>query len=315
MSYQPQSPPTFQQPPPPPFAPAPPVAPAKGKRRKGLILFGLILLIGGILTGGALVAKSMSNLETAVKNLARAPVGCTTTLVFDKPATFTIYIETKGKVGDLGGDCAANGASYQHAGSKLPKVSLTLVSVKSGKELDLQRGTSASYDAAGFVGTGYRTVKIVDPGNYRINVESDESDFAVSIGKNPKDDSDLLKTIGGAVALGGFVLGLMFVLLGLRRRRPADAGVPTGPAGPITAWTPTGYAPTGPPSPPRHPGYRPDPPEPVIPGAVPTQPPVRPPEQPAGGGFAPPSMAPPPPPPPPPPNTGWTVPDDEVLPP
>ncbi|MEY2554137.1 MAG: hypothetical protein QOC57_1997, partial [Ilumatobacteraceae bacterium] len=77
MSYQPQSPPTFQQPPPPPFAPAPPVAPAKGKRRKGLILFGVILLIGGILTGGALVAKSMSNLETAVKNLARAPVGCT----------------------------------------------------------------------------------------------------------------------------------------------------------------------------------------------------------------------------------------------
>ena len=48
------------------------------------------------------------------------------------------------------------------------------------------------------------------------------SDFAVSIGKNPKDDNDQLKAIGGAVALGGVVLGLMFFLLGLRRRRPRD---------------------------------------------------------------------------------------------
>jgi hypothetical protein len=277
-----------------------------------LIILGLILILGGVLGGGALVAKSMSNYKTAVKNLARGPVGCTTTLVFDKPGSYTIYIETKGKVGDLGGDCQANGASYQHAGSTPPKVSLSLVSAKTGKELDLQRGTSASYNAAGFVGTGYRTVKIDESGNYRLNVESNESDFAAAIGKTPKDDSDLLKTIGGAVALGGLVLGLMFLLLGLRRRRLPDAGVP---AGPITAWTPTGYAtaPTGPPSPPRHPGYRPDPPEPLVPGAVPTQPPVRPLEQPAGGGFAPPSMAPPPPPPPPPPptNVGWTVPDDD----
>src|SRR5258706_2618330 len=141
MSFQPQGPPTFQQPPPPPppLAPAPPVSSAKGKRRKGLIVLGLIVLIGGILGGGAMVVKSTSNYEAAVKNLARAPVGCTTTLVFDKASTFTIYIETKGKVGDLGGDCEANGASYEHAGSKAPKVSLSLVAVSDGKELDLQR--------------------------------------------------------------------------------------------------------------------------------------------------------------------------------
>ena len=63
---------------------------------------------------------------------------------FDKPATFTIYLETKGKLGDLGGDCEANGASYSHSGDKLPKVSLTLVVSSSGKELDLQRGLTAT---------------------------------------------------------------------------------------------------------------------------------------------------------------------------
>ena len=314
MSYQPQVPQMFQ--PPPPAAPAP-----KRRRHKGLIVFGLIVLIVGVIGGGAMVAKSMSNYKSAVKSLARAPVGCTTTLVFDKPATFTIYIETKGKLGDLGGDCQANGASYSHASDKLPKVSLTLVVSSSGTELDLQRGTTASYDVGGYVGTGYRTVKVTEAGNYRLNVESDESDFAVSIGKNPKDDSDLLKTIGGAVALGGFVLGLTFLLLGLRHRRPDLAtAAHVAPTGPITPWSPAPYAPmpTGPPSPPKHPGYRVEPPPPPQPYGVPAQPPIRYPEQPPGSGFAPPSMTPPPPPPPavpapppPPASGGWIAPEDD----
>ena len=250
----------------------------------------------------------MSNYEDAVKSLARAPVGCTTTLVFDKPATFTIYIETKGKLGDLGGDCQATGSSYEHPGDKLPKVSLSLVTSSSGDELDLQRGTTAAYNVAGYVGTGYRTVKIEQAGNYRLNVESDDSDFAVSIGKNPKDDSDKLKTIGGGVALGGVVLGLILLLLGLRRRRPEVA-----PAGPATglgnAWTPSPYArapPTGPPSPPQHPGYRTEP--------VPGQPPIRLPDRPPATGFAPPSpMRRHRPRPPPPPSNDWrTVPEEET---
>ena len=303
------------------FQPPPPAAPApKSKRHKGLIVFGLIVLIVGVLGGGAMVAKSMSNYKSAVKSLARAPVGCTTTLVFDKPATFTIYIETKGKLGTIGGDCQANGASYDHPGAKLPKVVLTLVASSTGKEIDQQRGTTASYNVAGYTGVGYRTVKITEAGNYRLNVESDESDFAVAIGKTPKEDSDLLKTIGGSVALGGLVLGLTFLLLGLRHRRPelatADAHVP--PAGPITPWVASPYAPvpTGPPSPPKHPGYRGEPPPPPQPH-VPGQPPIRLPEQPPGSGFAPPSVVPPPPPPPspvppPPPSSGgWAVPEDD----
>ena len=290
----------YQQPPPPPTV----AAPVKGKRRKGMIILGLILMLGGFFGGAAMVYKSTSNYEAAVKGLARAPVGCTTTLVFDKPATFTIYIETKGKLGDLGGDCEANGSSYEHSGDKLPKVSLSLVTSSSGDELDLVRGTTASYDAAGYKGTGYRTVKIEEAGNYRLNVESDDSDFAVSIGKNPKADSEQLKTIGGAVALGGVVLGLILLLLGLRRR-PVAAAAPTGafPTGPMAPWTPSPYTPTGPPSPPQHPGYRTE--------SVPGQPPIRLAEQPPGTGFAPPTLAPPAPPPPPPSSSGWTVPEDE----
>ena len=171
------------QPPPGAGAPLP-----KGKRRKGLMILGLILLVGGLGGGLATAGKGLSNYKEAVKSLARAPVGCTTTLVFDKPATFTVYAETKGKLGTLGGDCQANGSSYNHPGDKLPKVSLTLLN-SNGDEVTLDRGVNASYDIDGYKGTGIRTMKIEQAGTYRLDVESDDTDFAVAIGKNPKDDS------------------------------------------------------------------------------------------------------------------------------
>src|SRR4051794_41459412 len=107
MSYQPQMPvmPSYQPPPPP--APAVAAPPAKGKRRKGLMITGLIVLLVGVLGGGAIIAKSMANYKEAVKSLARAPVGCTTTLVFYNADRFTVYIETNGKLGELSGDCDA----------------------------------------------------------------------------------------------------------------------------------------------------------------------------------------------------------------
>jgi hypothetical protein len=286
----------------------PPVvaAPVKGKRRKGLIVLGLILFVGGLLGGGAIVAKGMSNYKDAVRSLARAPVGCTTTLVFDKPATFIIYAETKGKLGELGGDCEATGGEYEHSGDNLPKLSLTLED-PNGDAVDLDRGVTASYDVDGYVGTGVRTVKIEDAGTYHLNVESDESDFAVAIGKNPEKDNETLLAIGGGVALGGLVLGLLFFLLGLRRRRLVGAVADVrNPAGPLPGWPPGPYAgaapppPSGPPPPPASPvdpGFRPAPPPGPQPIRLPEQPPIRLPEQPpAAPGFAPPSLAPPTPP-------------------
>src|SRR3954469_13867067 len=113
MSYQPQMPvmPSYQ-PPPPPTVAAPP---AKGKRRKGLMITGLIVLLVGVLGGAAIIAYGMSRYKEAVNSLARAPVGCTATLVFDKADSFTVYIETKGKLGELSGDCKAN-REYSHEG-------------------------------------------------------------------------------------------------------------------------------------------------------------------------------------------------------
>ncbi len=293
MSYQPQM-PIMAQPPPGVGAPLP-----KGKRRKGLMILGIILLVGGLGGGVATAAKGLSNYKEAVRSLARAPVGCTTTLVFDKPATFTVYAETKGKLGTLGGDCQANDSSYNHPGDKLPKVSLTLVN-SNGDEVTLDRGVNASYDIDGYKGTGIRTMKIEQAGTYRLDVESDDTDFAVAIGKNPEHDTEKLFLIGGAVALGGLIFGLLFLLLGLRRRRPEMAIDIRNRVGPLPGWPPSTY-PGGastPPSPPAVGEYQPVAVPPPAPATIqlPGQPPIRVPEQPPGTGFAPPTFAPPSPP-------------------
>ncbi|MEP7114791.1 MAG: hypothetical protein ABI862_16100 [Ilumatobacteraceae bacterium] len=275
--------------------PPPPVVVPKGRRRKGLIVLGLILLFGGLLGGGAIVGKGMANYKEAVKSLARAPAGCTTTLVFDKPATFTVYAETKGKLGQLSGDCEANGSDYSHPGDKLPRMALTLTDPNGGA-VDMQRGITASYDVGGYIGTGIRTMQIEQAGTYHLNVESDDSDFAVAIGKNPKDDSDKLLTIGGGVALGGFLVGLLLFLLGLRRRRPepAFADIRT-PGAPMPGWPPAPYAtapPSASPAPPPPPGFAPQPPPAAQPIGV-SGPPIRLPQEPPTPAFGPPTFAPP----------------------
>lgn len=335
MSYQSQL-PIMTQAPPGAGAPLP-----KGKRRRGLMILGIILLVGGLGGGAATAAKGLSNYKDAVRSLARAPVGCTTTLVFDKPATFTVYAETKGKLGTLGGDCQSNGASYNHPGDKLPKVSLTLLN-SNGDEVTLDRGVSASYDIDGYKGTGIRTMKIEQAGTYRLDVESDDTDFAVAIGKNPKKDSEKLLLIGGSAILGGLIFGLLFLLLGLRRRRPEMAIDIRNRVGPLPGWPP-GTLPGQPPAP-SSPvgvyqpvgGYQPVAVPPPAPATTqqPGQPPIRLPDQPPGTGFAPPTFAPPSPPapgsppsapltpphptgpqpvtpPPAPSGEGWVVPDNK----
>ena len=255
---------------------------------------GLIVLLVGVLGGGAIIAKGMANYKEAVKSLARAPVGCTTTLVFDKAASFTVYIETKGQLGELSGDCNANPTEYDHEGDKLPKVSLKLVN-SAGEEVQMPAATGASYDVNGYVGTQTRSVEIFGPGTYRMDVASDDKDFAISIGKKPKDDNDLMMIIGGGIALAGLIVGVLLMLLGLRRRNPAPV-ITDGrnPLGPLPPWAPATYPATMPPAPPTMPVGAPQPPPPPPPPtAFPGQPPIRLADRPTSGGFAPPAFAPP----------------------
>ncbi len=296
MSYQPDPPTNYPSPfgtpgAPPPAPPVPqyqygyppsaPVGPtaAPASRRKGLLRTGIAVAVLGIGTGVALVALSGSAEEKTVKSFARAPVGCTTTLEFDKAATFTIYIETKGTIGSVDGDCQAAGTSYLRGSADAPTVSLTLLDSNDGAAV-LAPAASPKYATGAFAGQAYQRVQITTPGTYRLTVSSDDTDFAIAVGGKPDADAAGMLAAGGGAVTVGVLLGGLLIVLGMRRSKAAPPADPT-----ITspqAWQPN-MAPL--------PTWQP---QPTVPGAVsayPTSPPTAPftptaqPTPPAGPGW------------------------------
>ncbi len=280
MSYDPNANAPYAPPPTTPGIPvqqpsAPFATPAvSGGRKKPLLIAGIVVLLVGVIGGIVAFLAAGSAADEGVENLARAPVGCTTRLDFEDSGTFTIYVETKGSVGDLGGDCPNDEADYDRDDDDLPDVALTLVD-KDDNEIDLEDDDSKSYDAGGAVGQSISTVEIEDPGRYELTVTSDDDDFAIAIGKNPEEAADSLKTISYVLLGLGVVLGAVLIVLGLRGKKPPAAGTPA----PVTYYPeqqpPAAYTPTGAHTPPASPpsgGWSAPPSAPTPPSGPPTQP-------------------------------------------
>lgn len=233
--------------------------PAKGSRRKGLLLLGVLLLLAGLGTGAALFVTSGSQYQDAVKSLQRAPVGCDTEFNFSGTGTFIFYAESKGKIGDLRGDCVNTGTDYSHGAGRI-RVDLTLTD-SNGDPVDLARAGGASYDKGGYVGSEIRSLDIKKPGRYTLSVQSDDSDFAIAVGRNPKKDAESMQKIAIIAAAAGVVLGGLLIILGLRRKAvPAGAsGIGQPGAFQPGAFQPGGFPPAGQPN--------------WTPGAPPTAPP------------------------------------------
>lgn len=212
----------------------PAAVPPKAPRRTGLLALGLLVLIGGIGAGAAMALRASSQYTDAVTRLQRAPVGCDTQFDFTGTGTFTFFIETKGKIGTLRGDCANTETSYaRRPGKDLPQVTLTLLDA-GGAEVKLTRSSDMSYDAGGFVGTSTRTLALSESATYTLTVESDDTDFAIAVGRDPKGDYDQQRAISLGIAAGALLIGGVLTALGIRRKAapptPAQGVVPMPPA-------------------------------------------------------------------------------------
>jgi hypothetical protein len=229
------------------------------------------VVLVGIAAGGLVASRASSTKEETVQKFARAPVGCTTTLEFEKVDTFTLFVETKGAAVDVGGDCAGNGASYERTSPDLPEVTLVMVD-ENDAPVAFTESSAFSYDTGAFVGQAIQQVAIESPGTYRLTVSSADTDFAIAVGGDPEADSSSMLAIGGAILLAGLLLGAVLIVLGLRRTAGPGTATTTGAGGvpPTTGWVPQppqGYAPTAPVAP-TAPSYQP-PPAPAPPPAGP----------------------------------------------
>lgn len=273
------------------YRPSVPFAPegTPGGRRTGLIAAGAFILIAGVAAGIVMIAASDKNYDDSVQNLARAPVGCVTSLRFDQSGTFTVYVETVGSIGEVRGDCSNTDAAYEFAGDDLPDVDVVLQN-EAGDTIDLDRDSGKDYDAGGAVGQSIATAQIDEPGDYDITVTSADTDFAIAIGKNPKDSADTLKGLGSLALLAGVLVGGIMLVLGLRRRKtpPPEPPEPPAPAPPFAySGAPRAF----------DPGRAAPPPPPPTgwPTAPPPAAPVLPPWSPAPERIAPPTWQPSPP--------------------
>lgn len=232
-----------------------------------MAIIGAAVAALGIIIGLALVFTAGSTREETIKSFARAPVGCTTTLQFDRTGTFTFYVETRGSVPNLGGDCAGSGGSYQHVG-EAPSVRLTLVDA-AGTAVALEGEGDPSYDEGAYAGDAHVTADITTPGSYQLTVESAATDIAIAVGGDPDADASSQTTLGIAIAVIGALLGGLLLVLGKRKKAtppsaPAAAQWPTGPSVPGWQQAAPAQAPA-----PQQPSYPPQQAAPVQPQYAP----------------------------------------------
>lgn len=195
-------------------------------------LLGLGALVLAIVGALALWSVAGRRYDDAVEGLAPAPIGCDTTLVFDRQGTYTFFVETRGRVGDIEGDCDNDDRAYDVDG-EAPPVELTLVNAE-GAEIDLDRADGPSYDRAGFMGTGVRTVDIEVEGDYVLRATSDVQDVMVRVGRDPANGVTAMRLGAGAVLLAGIVLAVLAFWKGR-----SQWTIPAEPSGPAEApWEP-----------------------------------------------------------------------------
>lgn len=259
-----------------------------GGRTRLLVVVGIVVIVASILGGLALFLVGQRQADESVRQLARAPVGCDTTLEFTETGTFVLFIETAGRLDGLAGGCDVPTTYLRDA--RPTRLSVELVD-GDGVELSLDRTEESDYANDGFVAESFREVDIAESGRHVLRVTSPEDDFVVSIGRDPGDTSQVYLIGALAVGVFGTIAGAALVTVGLVRRRHGDEATdPAAPSGPPTHVTWSGPVPTGPPFAP--------PPPPTAPPSSPTAPPppsdlpTRPPGE-SGSGFGPP-VAPPP---------------------
>ncbi len=268
-------------------------------KRSGLLGAGIVVLIVGVLTAIGLWYSAGQRQTDAVRGLARAPIGCDTTLDFESTGDFLIFVETAGTLGDdVAGDCAAGG-DFEWTEAALPPVTLALTS-PDGNDVALGSQSGVTYDVDNSAGQSVRTFTIDEPGDYVLRVESPdgEAGFAMAVGRDPSDGVSAMRLGALLAGVAGLALGGVLLLVARRGKSVEATPIVNSP------WPsePTGWptAPPGLPTPPPPSGWQPAVGPPThMPGYMPTHMPVPPAMQqptPEGDGrrspWAPPSDAP-----------------------
>lgn len=180
------------------------------QRRPLLRVLAVIAIVAGVVGGAGIWLAADQRLDDAVAGMARAPVGCDTVLDFDTGGTYLLFVETKGELDEVRGDCDVD-TDIEWDDDELPSLTLTL-SGPDGGDVQLDADDGVEYDTGTSAGTSIQSVDIEVPGDHTLRVESDDSGFVISVGRDPNDGVLLLRLLAVGVALVGVVTGVVLLL-------------------------------------------------------------------------------------------------------
>lgn len=187
---------------------------SKSRGRGTAAVVGFVLLLAGVLGGGALYVLANGMADRAVDDFARAAPGCPTALDFTDTGTFYLYEETAPSTFTPAAGCAPSATAGQ-------AFSFALTGPQTVVPTPDQ---SLSYDAGDFAGVSVARFEIDAPGTYSLSVIADSVSTVGAVGRDPHDgvaDARRTALLVGAV---GLVLGtLLLVVAGWRSNRAAVA--------------------------------------------------------------------------------------------
>ena len=269
---------------------APPVDPfvqhAQGEAtgsRGPRVAVGVATALIGIVVGVVLWFVAEARYNDGVESLARAAVGCDTTLDFSSAGEYLVFVETAGILPEVRGDCGASGA-FDLGDVSPPTVEVTIADPDGADIALLTRIDRESYDRAGFLGESIGQIQVTTAGDHVVRVETASPDtFAIAIGEDPAGGVGAFRLVAALATVIGLAVGLIVALTRRTTRVPPSAVQQPPPAdwsvwqAPPAAGPPTAVPPRGPPVAPGAPAWSPSPSQPAPPAQYPSAPPPSPP--------------------------------------
>ncbi|MEM8619318.1 MAG: hypothetical protein AAGF73_06320 [Actinomycetota bacterium] len=188
---------------------------------KRLVPLGLLVTLAGLTLGGVLWWMANERADDGVDVLARAPVGCDTTLDFDQVGEYLVFVETSGQFDDVPGDC--NGPSGSFDVSERPDVSVAMFD-PDGEQIDIEEATGITYERLGRRGEQIGAITVSTAGDYVLRVESG-TELNVAVGGDPGQWVSLIRLSAVLVAIIGLIGGGALLLRATRQpeAEPVDA--------------------------------------------------------------------------------------------
>lgn len=204
--------------------------------RAVLWLTGIVLMIGGFV----MAVRGVDQNNRLIERLVRTPAGCSSTVEIASAGTYYLYVETKGRVEDLGG-CSNDDRVYDL--DEAPRVDV-VVRETSGSDLALTPDDSVRYSGPSGVGESIASVRIPDSGRYVIEVRSADDAAVVTVGRDAAVESNALIRSAVVVVLCAILVMLIAIVMTVRhRRRERAVGgtmvvYATDDSAPMLTWAP-----------------------------------------------------------------------------